>query len=104
MRETHVNVVYGRSLQNSHPTVAQRIYPTEKPYKYHECGNILGFMRKFIQEGNYLNVIYVTKSSAEIRNLLFIRRFILERNLTNVMSVARPLLTGQTSGDIRKFI
>ena len=51
-----------------------------------------GDIRKFIQEGNYLNVIYVTKSSAEIRNLLFIRRFILERNLTNVMSVARPFV------------
>ena len=35
-------------VQNLYPNVAQRIHPTEKPYKYHECGNILGFMRKFI--------------------------------------------------------
>ena len=35
-------------VQNSHPTLAQRIHPPEKLYKYRECGNILGFMRKFI--------------------------------------------------------
>ena len=54
MRETYVNgmnmvkVFKIQSLQNSHPNVGQRVHPTEKPYKYHECGNILGFMRKFI--------------------------------------------------------
>ena len=47
MREMYVNVVYGRSLKNSHPTVGQKIHTPEKPYKY-ECGNILGFMIKFI--------------------------------------------------------
>ena len=65
--------------------------------------NTSGDIRKFIQERN-LNVIYMTKSLAEIQSLLIIRRFILERNLTNVMSVARPLLRAHTSGNIRKFI
>ena len=51
-----------------------------------------GDIRKFIQERNYLNVIYVTKSSAEMHTLLVIRGFILERNLTNVMSVAKPFV------------
>ena len=53
--------------------------------------NTSGDIRKFIQERN-LNVIYMTKSLAEIQSLLIIRRFILERNLTNVMSVARPFV------------
>ena len=54
MRETYVNgmnmvkVFKIQSLQNSQPTVGERVHPTEKPYKYHECGNILGLMRKFI--------------------------------------------------------
>ena len=52
-----------------------------------------GDIRKFIQERNYLNAIYVTKSSAEIQTLLVIRGFILERNLTNVMSVASTIVT-----------
>ena len=51
-----------------------------------------GDIRKVIQERNYLNVIYVTKSSAGMNTLLVIRGFILERNLTNVMSVARPFV------------
>ena len=51
-----------------------------------------GDIRKFIQDRNYLNVIYVTKSSAEGNSLLVIRTFILERNLTNVMSVASPFV------------
>ena len=51
-----------------------------------------GDIRKFIQERNYLNVIYVTKSSAETQTWLVIRQFILERSLTNVMSVARPFV------------
>ena len=54
--------------------------------------HISGNIRKFIQDRNYLNVIYVTKSSAEKHTLLVIKAFILERNLTNVMSVARPFL------------
>ena len=53
--------------------------------------NTSGDIRKFIQERN-LNVIYMTKSLAEIQSLLVIRGFILERNLTNVMSVARPFV------------
>ena len=51
----------------------------------------LGDIRKFIQKRNYLNVIYVTESSAEMNTLLVIRGFILERNLTNVTSVASNL-------------
>ena len=51
-----------------------------------------GDIRKFIQDRNYLNVIYVTKSSAKGNSLLVIRAFILERNLTNVMSVASPFM------------
>ena len=51
-----------------------------------------GDLSTFIQERNYLNVIYVTKSSAEIQGLLDIRQFILEKNLTNVMSVAWPFV------------
>ena len=54
-------------------------------------------IRKFIQERNYLNVIYVTKSSAEMNTLLVIRGFILERNLTNVMSVASTLVNLHSS-------
>ena len=53
-------------------------------------------IRKFIQERNYLNVIYVTKSSAKIQGLLDIRQFILEKNLTNVMSVAWPFMKSQS--------
>ena len=52
-------------------------------------GHTSGDIRKFIQDRNSLNVIYVTKSSGEVNSLLVIRVFILERNLTNVMSVAR---------------
>ena len=62
-----------------------------------------GDIRKFMQDRN-LNVIHVTKSSAEMKTLLVIRGFILERNPTNVMSVAKSFLTDQPSGDIRKFI
>ena len=51
-----------------------------------------GDLSTFIQERNYLNGIYVTKSSAEIQGLLDIRQFILEKNLTNVMSVAWPFV------------
>ena len=54
MREKYVNVAYGRSLQNSHPTVGQKIHSSEKPYKYHECANILGFMRKFILHRSHI--------------------------------------------------
>ena len=50
-----------------------------------------GDIRKFMQDRN-LNVIHVTKSSAESQSLLVITQFILERNLTNVMSVARPFV------------
>ena len=56
-----------------------------------------GNIRKFIQERNYLNVIYVRKSLAERLTLLVINRFILERNLRNVMSVASTLLNLHSS-------
>ena len=79
MRATHVNVVYGRSFQNSHPAVAQRIHPTEKPYKYHECGNILGFIRKFILDRSQIYKYLLVRSLEH--------EFILERFLTNFTSV-----------------
>ena len=62
-------------VQNSHPTVAQRIHPTEKPYKYHECGNILGFMRKFILDRSQIYMYLLVRSLEH--------EFILERFLTN---------------------
>ena len=43
-------------VQNSHPTVGQRIHTTEKPYKYRDCGNILGFMRKFILDRSQIHM------------------------------------------------
>ena len=61
-------------------------------------------IRKFIQERNYLNVIYVTKSSDDMYTLLVIREFILERNLTNVMSVASTLVNLHSSYIIRDFM
>ena len=81
MRATHVNVVYGRSFQNSHPAVAQRIHPTEKPYKYRECGNILGFMRIFILDRSQI-YMYLLLRSLE-------NEFILERFLTNFTNVKK---------------
>ena len=112
MRATHVNVVYGRSFQNSHPAVAQRIHPTEKPYKYHECGNILGFMRKFILDRSQICMYLLVRSlerefildSSPISQMLkkkkitvsshltsSIRVFILEKTHSNVTCVARIL-------------
>ena len=66
-------------VQNSHPTVAQRIHPTEKPYKYHECGNILGFMRKFILDRSQIymyllglqNMNSFQKDSSPISQIFF---------------------------------
>ena len=87
MRETYVNgmnmvkVFKIQSLQNSHPNVGQRVHPTEKPYKYRECGNILGFMRIFILDRSQI-YMYLLLRSLE-------NEFILERFLTNFTNVKK---------------
>ena len=123
MRETYVNVVgiWQKSskfkVQNSHPTVGQRIHTTEKPYKYHECGNILGFMRKFILDRSqiYMYLLGLQNMNSFQKDFLTnftsvkkkknktkpyphsshlsssIRVFILEKTHSNVMCVARIL-------------
>ena len=85
MREKYVNVAYGRSLQNSHPTVGQKIHSPEKPYKYRECGNILGFMRKFILDRSQIYMYLLVRSLEH--------EFILERFLTNFTNVEKKKTT-----------
>ena len=65
-------------VQNSHPTIGQRIHTTEKPYKY-ECDNLLGFMRKFILDRSQIYMYLLVRSLEH--------EFILERFLTNFTSV-----------------
>ena len=89
-------------VQNSHPTVAQRIHPTEKPYKYHECGNILGFMRKFILDRSQIYMYLLVRSLEH--------EFILERFLTNFTNfffsffLKKGTLSSHLTSSIRLFI
>ena len=72
-------------VQNSHPTLGQRIHTTEKPYKYHESGNILGFMRKFILDRSQIHMYLLVRSLEH--------EFILERFLTNFTNVGKKKKT-----------
>ena len=77
--------VWWKSLKlkiwTSHPTVGQRIHTTEKPYRYQECGNILGLMRKFILDRNQ---IYMCSSVRSLEH-----EFIRERFLTSFTNVKK---------------
>ena len=66
-------------VQNLHPTLGQRINTTEKPYKYHESGNILGFMRKFILDRSQIYMYLLVRS---LEHEFILERFII--NFTNV--------------------
>ena len=72
-------------VQNLHPTLGQRINTTEKPYKYHESGNILGFMRKFILDRSQIHMYLLVRSLEH--------EFILERFLTNFTNVGEKKTT-----------
>ena len=57
----------------------------------------LQFIKEFIRERNFTNVMSVARSSVIKQPLQIIKEFILERNLSNVMSVAEALITPQIS-------
>ena len=68
-------------VKTSHPTVGQRIHTTEEPYKYDECGNISGFMRKFILDRSQIYTYLLVRSLEH--------EFIIERFLTSFTNVKK---------------
>ena len=63
------------------PYCCSENHPPEKPYKYRECGNILGFMRIFILDRSQIYMYLLVRSLEH--------EFILERLLTDFINVKK---------------
>ena len=81
-----VEVFKTKSL-NFTPYFGQRIDTTDNPYKYQECGNILGFMRKHIL---YRSQMYICLLVWSLGREFFQERFL--TSFTNVKKKKKKLI------------